>query len=39
MGIHYTGVFEMLGNGLGFGILFGLEILAVAVLLLARWLL
>jgi hypothetical protein len=29
MGTHYTGVFEMLGNGLGFGILFGLGALAV----------
>ena len=29
MGIQYTGVFEMLGNGFGLGILFGMGALAV----------
>ena len=28
MGIEYTGIFEMLGNGLGFGLLFGVGALA-----------
>ena len=28
MGIEYTGVFEMLGNGMGFGLLFGAGVLA-----------
>ena len=28
MGIEYTGVFEMLGNGLSFGLLFGVGALA-----------
>lgn len=28
MGIEYTGVFEMLGNGLSFGLLFGVGVLA-----------